>query len=279
MAPFVESEAINQEFASLQSPAAILNDMQQACSMQEALDMAREAILDNHRINMEVTDQCALNITIIWEYIQARKTSEPQNSKLIEQWTHNMTQEISETAIVEYQSLAASSRRRIARHESRIRTNWGIVPTQILPAHHFNARKSLSKECLGNLAQLSEHVSLQAGRELLLEQIRTRTISKSQGLKVTDSHLKPRDVVITLEALGVKNSAEPVSAGSSTGATTPHTPTQNSPAPHTHTRKLSPTALLPLSTPKKPKKRRRRQKPASDLEFTDEEGGGRDGSQ
>ncbi|KAL9597211.1 MAG: hypothetical protein Q9219_005298 [cf. Caloplaca sp. 3 TL-2023] len=400
MALFVQSESMNSEFASLQSPAAMLDDLQQACSIQEALDMARKAILDYHCTNMEVTDQCAMGIAIIWEYIQARKTSEPQNSRLIEQWTHDMTQEISETAIVKYQSLAASTRRRIARYESRIRTNWGIVPTQILPARHFDARKSLSKECLGNLAQLSGHVSLQAGRELLLEQIRARTIAKNQRLKVTDSHLKPRDVVITLEALAVKNNMggeaplkpmrdgldeatssqahnmefdqgrtdldirqshtssdpndasastplepnaptapdfthgprrnvtlrkrkmsgkfpysrpknkkknipmealeygdedlpspeigrhmlpkadnfddaqEPFSAGSSPGTTTAHTQTQNSSTSHTHTRKLFPTALLPLSAPKQPKKRRRRRKPASDFEFTDEGGGG-----
>ncbi|KAL8707285.1 MAG: hypothetical protein Q9220_007658 [cf. Caloplaca sp. 1 TL-2023] len=265
-----------------------------------------------------------------------------------------------------------------------------------------NRKKSLTKECLSHLAQLSEHVTLQAGRELLLQQIRTRTLSKSQGLKVTDSHLKPRDVVNTLRALGPKHNAddkatlksvrdgwntttiskadymdlvhgrndlgisqscksshsndasastplepnaliapeptrnpqrkvlrkkrkmsgevsysqpnrpkktqnntpmealeyddedstspetrrfilpqadnpdealESSPAGSSTRTTTPYTPAQNSPAPHTYARKLSSTALLQPFAPEKLKKRRCCRNPTPDLEFIDEEGG------
>ncbi|KAL8788076.1 MAG: hypothetical protein Q9213_001834 [Squamulea squamosa] len=204
MALVNEVQDFDSDVDILPSSTVHLRAIQQAGSIEEALRLARDAILYNHRTNQQVEVQCALNITGIWQHIEYRKLLEPHNTPLIDRWSNDIKREISQVKIDHYQSLAAESQRRISGYENRIHTNWGVEPN---PTPGCRA-----------------HVTLDKARALLYKEIRDRTHSKTTRRVATDAHLKLRDVMKALEAAGVKKKLAP--------AKECHSPKKRPPSPN-----------------------------------------------
>lgn len=233
---------------SEQCSAPSLDAIQRADDISATLRLAREAILANDRFCQEVEEQCALNITKIWEYIDQRERSEPHHARLIHQWRQEITQAIRHQTIEHYKTLAAASQHRIDRYRVRIRQAWGVESSQVLEPKHYKQGQGLSHECLRSLAHLSEHVPLETGRGLLIHQIQHRTLSKVTGFRDTDVHLKPRDVKRALAATGVQTAE--------TAESSDLDPSASAPAPRGHS--TEPQSQPPTNRPSGQAPRRKR---------------------
>lgn len=64
-----ESDRQDPAVESAQGSVPRFDAIQRAGDISDTLRLAREAILANDRFRQDVEEQCALNITSIWEYI------------------------------------------------------------------------------------------------------------------------------------------------------------------------------------------------------------------
>ncbi|KAL8763000.1 MAG: hypothetical protein Q9184_001087 [Pyrenodesmia sp. 2 TL-2023] len=125
-----------------------LDSLRDAPDIYEALRIAGETILANHKLIECVQYNSAYNISMIWEYIEQREVAEPQYMTLINQWTEDLQGIITVEKVQHYQSLTVKTQERMEAYQARIRLAWGVEASQILPALHYNRSQYLSQNCL-----------------------------------------------------------------------------------------------------------------------------------
>ena len=202
----VESEypVVDVEF---EYPVVDVSIIEAQEDIHQALDLARQAIIGHLQFQKQIERQTAQNITRIWDLVTARKASEPEHSDLIEQWIVRINQDvINFPTLNRYRELANESQRRISSAESYIDHYWGVGPHELLPAENQGS-KPLSQACLAHLARLCRRHTLEKGRQLLLQNIKSRVMSKKTGFKPSDIHLKLRDITGALQVTPTSRSS------------------------------------------------------------------------
>ncbi|KAI4217795.1 MAG: hypothetical protein LQ349_009021, partial [Xanthoria aureola] len=113
---------LTSDVDSLLPDVDVLGQVKDAQDIHEALDIAREAILDYHYLSEQ--SHAAHSINLIWDCIKEQKLAHPQYTDLIDQWSRSLEEEVTQEKVDHYHSLTAKTRERMVYSYSRIYAAW-----------------------------------------------------------------------------------------------------------------------------------------------------------
>lgn len=142
--------------------------------------------MERSEISEAINSQSSHDIEAVWAVIEeARLRHDDIGSRLkIRQWRSGIDHELNgrhdyTDGLNHFISQSRATREAMSLYQTRLYQNWHLLPSEILDPSFYS--RVLSKPILQDLAELSKHVDLDTGRELLIDNIQQRSKGKTRG--------------------------------------------------------------------------------------------------
>ncbi|KAL8993945.1 MAG: hypothetical protein Q9169_005967 [Polycauliona sp. 2 TL-2023] len=178
------------------SPAQLNKILDETQDITTALYLGRNLILSNIRTDEHVQSNCGRNIFAIWTHFNQLKESQPQYTSQIEHWCKQVRQE---APVKRYLLVGEKTQRRIDICTERILDNWEVTPTDLLPEGYRDLQQRPSRDALELISSMSQLVTLEEGRQLLIEAMEERQTGKAGNSNTAIKRLKLSDVQKSLK--------------------------------------------------------------------------------
>ncbi|KAL8691870.1 MAG: hypothetical protein Q9218_002997 [Villophora microphyllina] len=177
-----------------------LHQIKNTSDITTALQLARDAIQGLTHVTTDIASQSALIVEDIWNHFKKRGQLRHEDGEQIGGWQTSIQRDFH---IDKFLSMAVSTRRKINSRKNIIQKHWGVPAVEVL-GHQQTISVVLSKPLLDDLADLCQVVSLDQGRDLLQQAIKTRKHEKKGPVTATDDRLRRRDVKLAIEQVPAK---------------------------------------------------------------------------
>lgn len=142
-------------------------------SFETALQLARSAITARVRLIQASELQCSYDVHWVWEYVSKLAGQNTTHADQVQIWQEKLRNDLGREKLDRCLHLGRETLQRTRNNNEKIRSNWGVLPDQMLDPK-FQAKRGTSRNMLQGLAMLSDAVPLEKARTLLIQQMEAR---------------------------------------------------------------------------------------------------------
>nr|AUW31015.1 hypothetical protein [Cladonia uncialis subsp. uncialis] len=162
---------------------------------------ARTELLAAVKKSQQWRDECAVTVTRIWESVQNMSYQDASLSPRVQEWQQNIISALPKGEIDNQLRLAKQYLQRLDSAQKRILDAWGLTPNELLTVGSYFP-SSLSQTMWRGLAEISETVTLEEAKTLLVQKMHDRLNAEHHGHGWrADRWLLPQDLKATKKDL------------------------------------------------------------------------------
>lgn len=181
---------------------------------QIGLDSTQDPILFFQRARTELLaaveksqqwrDECSITVKRIWESVQNLSYQDASLSARVQEWQQSIRSALPKGEINNQLRLAQQYLKRLDNAQKRILDAWGLTPNELLKVGSFFP-PNLSQTMWRGLAEISETVTLEEAKTLLVQKMHERLNAEDHGHGWrADRWLLPQDLKATKKELDQK---------------------------------------------------------------------------
>ncbi len=142
-------------------------------------------------------DECAVTVARIWESVQNLSSRDASLSARVQEWQQSIRSALPKGEIDNQLRLAQQYLKRLDNAQKRILDAWGLTPNELLKVGSFFPL-NLSQTMWRGLAEISETVTLEEAKTLLVQKMHDRLNAEDHGHGWrADRWLLPQDLKAT----------------------------------------------------------------------------------
>ena len=165
---------------------------------------ARTELLAAVEKSQQWRDECSVTVARIWESVQDLNYQDASLSARVQEWQQSIRSALPKGEINNQLRLAKEYLKRLDNAQKRILNAWGLTPNELLKVGSFFP-SNLSQTMWRGLAEISEIVTLEEAKTLLVQKMHDRLNAEDHGHGWReDRWLLPQDLKATKKDLEKK---------------------------------------------------------------------------